>query len=628
MLPIINRAASHGIFSAADMKNDTLSPRASGWFTLTRSTFTLGLSLAACAAGAADLGALRVLSAAGDPLRAEIAITSYTPEEAGTLQVKLAPPEIYRQSQVDYQPALSGLQLSVDDRPNGRKVIQVSSAGPVDARVLDLLVDLTWNMGRFIRQYSFVLDAPLAEVRAPVVAAQPLAPLQVAPGETLFDIARRVQPEGATVFQTLLALFHANPQAFVNGNMNQMMAGATLNVPGSQVVLAEDDAQARRSLLSQSEAFTLYRQRLAQAASGATPIAAGSAPGQSAGAIESPNPEPAPAEPKGDELKLSNDGTAQSDAANSQAVRDRLEEEKSATEKAIQESESRVKELQENIAAMRSLLESQNQTLAGMEQRAGNELAAPPVDDPVVVEKPPEPAADGYAAWVNDRVVAIFGGLLALLAVILSVFAMRRRSREETAFDSGYRPGDDAVAPSLAVAPPPAPAPAATDDEDDEYGDDEGPMNRPMPPIAPIAFGFDLDLDKPPSDEPSAAPSTAAPAALGRTQPPLTAPVAPAIIPPVSEPLEPPITPVAAAPMVTPPATPAILPELAPARPSGLTLDTDIGVLPDSISSKLDLAKAYIDIGDRSGARDLLNEVVNTGDIQQRHRARDLLATL
>lgn len=57
-----------------------------------------------------------------------------------------------------------------------------------------------------------------------------------------------------------------------------------------------------------------------------------------------------------------------------------------------------------------------------------------------------------------------------------------------------------------------------------------------------------------------------------------------------------------------------------------LSFDTD----PQSASttSKFDLAKAYIDLGDRTAARQLLNEIVKTGDTSQKHRARDMLATL
>ena len=43
------------------------------------------------------------------------------------------------------------------------------------------------------------------------------------------------------------------------------------------------------------------------------------------------------------------------------------------------------------------------------------------------------------------------------------------------------------------------------------------------------------------------------------------------------------------------------------------------------IETKLDLARAYIDMGDEEGARPVLDEVVNEGDLQQQAEARELL---
>ncbi|WP_420225879.1 FimV family protein [Pigmentiphaga litoralis] len=240
-----------------------------------RPAWLLSLSLVfTSASGAADLGPLRVLSASGDPLRAEIEISAFTPEEATTLQVNLASADIYREAKVAYPEGLSSLTLKVADRPNGRKVVEVVSAGPVDAHVLDLLVEVTWHQGRYIRQYSFVLKSPPAESRAPVVSSAAVPPTLVQPGDTLFDLATRLRPEGATVFQTLLALFHANPQSFIDGNMNLLRAGTTLQVPPASQVLAESDSQARQTLRTQNESFALYRERVAQAAAVATPIEA------------------------------------------------------------------------------------------------------------------------------------------------------------------------------------------------------------------------------------------------------------------------------------------------------------------------------------------------------------------
>jgi len=45
----------------------------------------------------------------------------------------------------------------------------------------------------------------------------------------------------------------------------------------------------------------------------------------------------------------------------------------------------------------------------------------------------------------------------------------------------------------------------------------------------------------------------------------------------------------------------------------------------DENATKLDLAKAYIDMGDSEGARDILNEVISEGSDQQQAEARDLM---
>ncbi|RRV07922.1 peptidoglycan-binding protein [Pseudomonas sp. v388] len=48
----------------------------------------------------------------------------------------------------------------------------------------------------------------------------------------------------------------------------------------------------------------------------------------------------------------------------------------------------------------------------------------------------------------------------------------------------------------------------------------------------------------------------------------------------------------------------------------------------DEAATKLDLARAYIDMGDAEGARDILDEVVNEGDDGQKSEAREMLSRL
>ncbi|WP_462402063.1 FimV/HubP family polar landmark protein [Pseudomonas sp. Marseille-QA0332] len=57
-------------------------------------------------------------------------------------------------------------------------------------------------------------------------------------------------------------------------------------------------------------------------------------------------------------------------------------------------------------------------------------------------------------------------------------------------------------------------------------------------------------------------------------------------------------------------------------------LDFDFFSDADEVTTKLDLARAYIDMGDQQGARDILDEVVKDGDAGQRQEAEDMLSRL
>ena len=49
---------------------------------------------------------------------------------------------------------------------------------------------------------------------------------------------------------------------------------------------------------------------------------------------------------------------------------------------------------------------------------------------------------------------------------------------------------------------------------------------------------------------------------------------------------------------------------------------------PASGATKLDLAKAYEEMGDFEGARELLQEVMNEGDASQKEKAQAILAKI
>jgi pilus assembly protein FimV len=46
------------------------------------------------------------------------------------------------------------------------------------------------------------------------------------------------------------------------------------------------------------------------------------------------------------------------------------------------------------------------------------------------------------------------------------------------------------------------------------------------------------------------------------------------------------------------------------------------------VGTKLDLARAYMDMGDPEGARSILSEVLSEGSVSQKQEARRLIDTL
>ena len=113
----------------------------------------------ATVAHAAGLGRLTVLSPLGQPLLAEIEIVSLQPGEEEGLSARLAAPEAFEQAGIDINPALNSLRINLERRDK-RPFLRVTTLQPVNEPFLDLLVELQWNTGRLVREYTFLLDPP------------------------------------------------------------------------------------------------------------------------------------------------------------------------------------------------------------------------------------------------------------------------------------------------------------------------------------------------------------------------------------------------------------------------------------------------------------------------------------
>ncbi|MCV2361143.1 hypothetical protein LNV08_19395 [Paucibacter sp. TC2R-5] len=145
-------------------------------------------------AWALGLGRLSVQSALGETLKAEIDITSLSAEEAGSLKVRIAPPESYRATGVEYNAVLASTQVQVVKK-DGRSFLRVSSDRAVQEPFVDVILELTWANGRLVREYTLLFDPPAATrpnsapapaaapavTSAPVISPAPLAQTEAVP---------------------------------------------------------------------------------------------------------------------------------------------------------------------------------------------------------------------------------------------------------------------------------------------------------------------------------------------------------------------------------------------------------------------------------------------------------------
>jgi pilus assembly protein FimV len=445
--------------------------------------------LVTSAAQAAGLGKLTVLSALGQPLRAEIELTSVSQEEASGLAAKLASPEAFRVANIEFNPALLSLRFAVEQR-GGRQLVRISSTQPLNEPFVDMLLELSWNNGKLVREYTFLLDpaelratqpAQVAAAEAPVrarpaqpqPAAQEPAPAPVpkarparaerapepAPaepkqrvaaeyrvkrGDTLGRIATQLKPADISLDMMLVALYRANPDAFIGHNMNRLRSGEILSVPDSDGLRGTGDSEARGIVVAHAADFNAYRNKLAgQVASSEAvknPQASQSAAGKISAKVEE---RPTAANESPDQLRLSKAPVAGAGSKGMSATA----EDVLAKEKALAEAQSRIKELERNVSDL--------QKVATLKSRAGSDavanakqgsakqgsakpapaapVAAKPVPKAAAVKAPSKLAAaePSLAETLMDNITYLGAGALALALAAFGISQRRKRKEDE-----------------------------------------------------------------------------------------------------------------------------------------------------------------------------------------------------
>jgi len=241
---------------------------------------------------ALSLGEIKVISTFAQPFLAEIKLPSYTEEEMESIEINLASKKQFKEQNIEMLPILRKFHFSVEEKGNGALYIKVHTKTPVKELSISFLIEVTWKGGRIIKNYDVLLtpeaitefweeranqlvaelNAEIAaseaditappvtlttvEKKKPIIRQQPtqVAALKknkkkranrklkkmngggleyspVGRGESLSLIAQKIRPnENMSINQVMVALFNENREAFMNNDINHLLAGVTLKI--------------------------------------------------------------------------------------------------------------------------------------------------------------------------------------------------------------------------------------------------------------------------------------------------------------------------------------------------------------------------------------------------------------
>lgn len=477
---------------------------------------------------------------------------------------------------------------------------------------------------------------------APVAAPAPQVgdSTTVRRGQSLSQIAQQLaQQSGTSVNQTMVALLNANPEAFIRGNINLLKEGAVLRTPAQEELARVNAAEARAIVQQQTAQWRQARAAIPQpaVADAAAPAARNN---PSAAAPQGARLEIAPAVAGGQQtagMTTGLDAGGEGDMAANEQLR-QAKEDLATRDAELQELRERVGELENLQKQQQSLIAMKDSDMAAAQQR----LAEAAKRD-----------GGGSMVWLWLGLALVVGAGLGWL------LSRRRKPSPLPAAPRGGFAADELAAGMAVGGAGLTAAQLAEAQEQDAYEADE-PYEAEAEAEAEEVEMFDAPVAQAPAAEPLAAEplayedpmpawlrsTPAAPVAPVEPTPAPEAPPAPAADPrPVllfeaSRPAEP-QPPVAE---IEPEPEPEPEPEAAPepdfrgvfdppaSEQPAWTADDMTAVTPLNPApagrERLELAIAYLDLGDAETARTLLAEVARGGDLQARNEALELLARL
>ena len=419
-------------------------------------------------AHALGLGELTLKSTLNQPLVAEIELLDVKDLTAAEVVPSLASADDFAKAGVDRQAFLNDLTFTPVLNASGKSVLRVTSSQPLSEPMVKFLVQVMWPNGRLLRDYSVLLDpskfspetADAAAQGAPAINAPvtgATAQHVTAPRDTLWEIAAKAR-NGGSIQQTMLAIQALNPDAFIDGNINRLKAGAVLRLPDATQSTSLAQSQAIAQVAAQNKAWREGRRYVAPQAQQLDATGRARQPAPAPGAVQ-------------DSLSLvsaeSGKKAGKGAAGDSKAIGNQLavtQENLDTTRRDNAELKSRMADLQSQMDKLQRLIELKNNQLAKLQAEGGApvdasadpaaampaELAAQSAAAPAEVAAPaPEPAAEVAPAapaevpakqtpeqtynelLTNPLLMGLIGGGAVLLALVLLLLARRRKAQQE-----------------------------------------------------------------------------------------------------------------------------------------------------------------------------------------------------
>ncbi len=202
---------------------------------------------------------------------------------------------------------------------------------------------------------------------------------KVKAGDTLGRIAVENKSSSVSLDQMLVAMLRANPNAFINNNINLVLAGKTLTLPADSDARAIDPTDAHREVIAQSADFNAYRSRIAQAAAAAPPPAPTPSKGAVQGKVVAKVEEKGAPPKTGDQLKIAKAEAAASVAAQTAdegQMRQRMLKEEASRAEALKKTNEKLAKELEVVSRAAALAQQQARAKADAEQLKAEAAAA------------------------------------------------------------------------------------------------------------------------------------------------------------------------------------------------------------------------------------------------------------